>query len=240
MSETAVKSRPIIFGAESVRAILDGRKTMTRRVVKPQAWSYNTDALGQPVLYPRSGPDDFGDPSRPIRRPYDPGSLLWVRETWGYRGSTWTMSDDFDRVSIAYRADDGRAEYRRPHGNNAGIPCQRPQREHEERYEYYDYLREYWKSWRSPIHMPRWAARLWLRVSDVRVERLQEISFDDMRREGALPAYISGGERDFLQREYFRPVWDRLNAKRGYGWDTDPWVWVVTFTPTDSEPEPSE
>jgi len=83
--------------------------------------------------------------------------------------------------------------------------------------------------WRPSIHMPRDAARIFLRVTGVRVERLQDILCGDMKREGCIPETVTGGQYQQWQRDYWIPLWDSINAKRGYGWDTNPWVWVYTF-----------
>ncbi len=89
-------------------------------------------------------------------------------------------------------------------------------------------------TWRPSIHMPREAARLFLLVKAVRVERLQEILCGDMRREGCIHPTVKGGQYQQWQRDYWIPLWDSLNAKRGYGWDTNPWVWVVEFERTEA------
>jgi hypothetical protein len=82
--------------------------------------------------------------------------------------------------------------------------------------------------WRHPNHMPRWASRITLEVIDVRVERVQEISEEDAKAEGCLlipcaPKYID------TYRETFADLWNSINEKRGFGWDVNPWVWVVEF-----------
>lgn len=209
--------KPIIFSTEMVRAILDGRKTQTRRVIKPQPpeTMQRKDFLGficsskeQPGSYGDKkywrygapwgdGPDlntPFPDP------PYHPGQILWVRETWQHnpcRGSGWPYD---------YKATPEHNSY-----------------EHD--------------TWRPSIHMPREAARLFLRVKNVRVERLQEILCGDMRREGCIPPTVKGGQYQQWQRDYWIPLWDSLYAKRGHGWDTNPWVWVTEFSRTE-EPKP--
>jgi len=86
--------------------------------------------------------------------------------------------------------------------------------------------------WRPSVHMPREAARIFLRVTDIRVERLQKISSTDMWNEGCLPHDINQSEltthRECLEK-YWIPLWNSLNAKRGYGWDSNPWIWVISF-----------
>jgi len=190
-----------------VRAILEGRKTQTRRVVKPQAWSYSNDVLGQPQIYACSGPDDFGDPDKPIRCPYgQPGDLLWVRETW----SPW--ADELTRQAISRK----------------GEPCL--------------YKADYLEKapcvviggdfhWHPSIHMPKKYARLWLRITNVRVERLQEISIKDCKAEGVLCDCPENEENRCLlgNKGHFKILWDSLNAKRGYSWESNPYIWVVEF-----------
>lgn len=78
-----------------------------------------------------------------------------------------------------------------------------------------------------------------LRVTEVKAERLQDILCGDMKREGCVPSTVTGGQYQQWQRDYFIPPWDSLNAKRGYGWDSNPWVWVISFERID-KPEVSE
>lgn len=83
--------------------------------------------------------------------------------------------------------------------------------------------------WKPSIFMPKEAARIFLRVTDVRVERLQDIDHTGIRAEGCLPDCVCGGEFETLLRKYWIPLWDSINAKRGYSWDSNPWVWVIKF-----------
>lgn len=201
--------KPIIFSTEMVRAILDGRKTQTRRVIKPQAPRYNTDLLQPHILYPCYSDNDFGDIDKPIKCPYLPGDILWVRETWQYKkyGEYGDSPNDF-----MYKAD----------------------------------ANETWvHPWRSPYHMPREAARIFLKVKNVRFERLQEITEGDALAEGVHPwglqterntskwcrytKITDPGSPVGTNRGEFAAYWDTLNAKRGYGWETNPWVWVIEF-----------
>jgi len=217
---------PILFSGPMVRTILAGQKTQTRRVVKPQPSfpcgfekivsvldPWHADAfVGTPGegVVKSSGPrerqwhlEDWSGnlvARWDVRCPYGvPGDLLWVRETWDFR--PWG-----DRVvRVAYAADgDQSGEIRVPDGWNPML---------------YNYAR-----WRPSIHMPRWASRLTLRVTDVRVERVQEISHADAIAEGC--ADPTGHN---AHRFHFADVWDTLNAKRGHGWDANPWVWVISF-----------
>jgi len=224
-----VKTRPIIFGAESVRAILEGRKTQTRRVMKPQPW-YEPGSFppGVELLWWRwsayaasASHDPPGVPSEQWFEhcPYGkPGERLWVREAWdfamggaysfdGYRSATYGLS---------YAAGGGRfLEYE---GKSDDDP--------------YFELADSRGGNRSPIFMPRWASRITLELTEVRVERLQEITEADAIAEGctatSLHPHVSADEHESAREQYAR-VWDELNAKRGFGWNLNPWVWVLSF-----------
>lgn len=124
-------TKPILFNTQMVRAILDGRKTCTRRIVKPQPTAH------------------YG--VQCIKPPYQPGDILYVRETWSLR---------FDGEKYFYRADKNTS------------------REEKRLLDYNDV------KWRPSIHMPKEAARIWLKVTNVRVERLQDISGEDLIKEG--------------------------------------------------------
>ena len=180
--------KPIIFSTEMVRAILDGRKTQTRRVIKPQ-------------------PESMKDGKLP-KCPYQPGDILWVRETWYYEEHMHELTaGDPDLPSGRYKhryickASD--PDY--PVGN---------------------------KGWRPSIHMPREAARLFLLVKAVRVERLQEITEEDVLAEGC--GLASWTQDDWPKTAGFAQLWDSLNAKRGYGWKNNDWVWVIEFERTEA------
>ena len=200
-----MKERPILFSGEMVRAILEGRKTQTRRVVKPtqstpkvaplrmEPWiidgEWQEDDNGAPCW---SGfhPDYPGE-AKWFSCPYgQPGDRLWVRETWAQHFG-----------ELRYRADEA------PDGYYHGA-----------------------KGWKSSIFMPRAISRITLEITDVRVERVQEISEPDAEAEGITPEFparaqdISGSDQ-----RAFANLWDSINAKRGYGWDANPWVWVVSF-----------
>lgn len=180
-----MKERPILFSGPMVRAILEGRKTMTRRVVKPNLFIERNGGNLPPIEQSHAYFGVFC--SRHVSCPYgQPGDRLWVRETWA-RG----MTDE----ELYYRATDK---------------------------EITDEEREEGMRWKPSIHMPRWASRITLEVTEVRVERLQGITEADSVAEGIKP--LQGGAVSD-----FRLLWDHLNASRGYGWDANPWVWVVSF-----------
>jgi len=193
------KSRPIIFTGDSVRAILSGQKTQTRRVIKPQ-----------PISGPNSEMVDLGNGALGLldgvlsgewKCPYgQPGDLLWVRETFAWWPTDKTDSNPDD--GWLYRADDDGEEW----------DCRM-------------------FNWSPSIFMPRRASRLTLKILDVHVEQLQHIGVDDIRDEGVrLPSWnpdTGAGEID--PWELFASLWDSINAKRGFGWDANPWVWAVSF-----------
>lgn len=180
-----MSERPILFRPEMVRAILDGRKTVTRRVVKPQrellAGRVNRDGS---YHFASPGPDDTAVNGVDVRCPYgQPGDRLYVREAW-------SVCDNCGVVN--YRADPGR----RCRGCDGEIP----------------------ERWKPSIHLSRADSRLTLDITEIRVEPVQEISEDGARAEG------------FTAKHEFRRTWDEIRAADGFGWDANPWVWVVSFT----------
>ena len=180
-----MKERPIIFSAPMVMAILDGRKTQTRRIVK-NAHMMTVDGEMVPIA---------------ALCPYgQPGARLWVREAWG---ALPHMLGGFQRESLRYRAD---GEYQNEH--------------------------DAWR-WRPSIHMPRWASRITLEITGVRVERLQDISEADAVAEGCKsirPELMLDGLIVRLGRsavEEFRLAWEEIHG--GGSWEKNPWVWVIEF-----------
>lgn len=185
-----MRELPILFSTPMVQAILDDRKSMTRRVVKGLPDDQSGCDLG--IIKTSSGElTGYGFEEMP----YQPGDLLYVRETW---------ADNIPGCpnGITYKAD-----HIDPKGDGPANPIK----------------------WKPSIHMPKAAARIWLEVTNVRVERLQEILCGDMKREGCIPPTVTGGQYQQWQRDYWIPLWDAINAKRGYGWETNPWVWVIEF-----------
>lgn len=201
-------SKPILFSGPMVRAILDERKHQTRRVLKPQPvdpWYWPGDEVDpESGWFDRleQGREPCGAPAReytpPIKLPYALGDLLWCRETWVHTG------DGVWTVSDAMRWP-GRSliKYRA----DGEAPSDQ---------------------WFPSIHMPRWASRLTLEVTDVRIERIQQISEVDAFAEGC-HGLVDGLPHRTGCRRNFAKLWDSLNAKRGYGWDANPWVCAVTF-----------
>jgi hypothetical protein len=202
--------RPILFSGPMVRAILDGQKTQTRRVVK-----YIPD-LGEPENWCCDNIDEefFIRLAGNYRRycPYGvPGDRLWVRETfyaWGKwepyldgKKDRWRFLYHTD-VShpVRYQATEGDRFYQGPANGGDDYHC------------------------RPSIFMPRWASRITLEVKGVRAERLQDITEADSQDEGVIPSIVAQ-----KYRSGFQTLWDSINKKRGYGWDTNPWVWAVEF-----------
>lgn len=186
--------KPIMFNTEMVRAILEGRKTVTRRTVKPQ---------------------------KVIRPPYQPGDILWVRETWCQYGKL----DDNDRMIEGTEKYYYRADGENPTPFNDFLVQHPGWDEHRET-----------PVWHPSIHMPKEAARLFLRVTDVRVERLQGIDDDGAKAEGA--NYQDGknvGWEEKMRRtaiDRFAEIWDNTIKpadRLRYGWEANPWVWVIEF-----------
>ena len=219
-----VKERPIIFSGEMVKAILDGKKTMTRRVVKFSDFTINSITPlhielvdGKYCLFNERNGWLIGYPKFPYGKV---GDRLWVRETWiqGYDDPLIeSEGDDENAVSIIYKAD-GKEEYRSCSAETA----------------------ENWGDFsadsemvgfKSPIHMPRWASRLLLEITDIKVERLQDISCEDAVKEGFSDKKPSGMQPAMMPnpKADFRNYWDSLNTKKGYPWSSNPWVWVVEF-----------
>ncbi|PRZ56625.1 hypothetical protein BX589_101275 [Paraburkholderia fungorum] len=239
-----MKERPILFSGAMVRALLDGSKTQTRRVMKKQPYISHTNP-------PQFSDVEVGDlficpdcfPTTPVRgsviaecksigtyhcmgqrefaekhSPYGvPGDRLWVRETFQgpmWEEGTWDPDTDYHKPEFCeYRADGG------------PMP------------DYVDFEDNLHQGWKPSIHMPRWASRITLEVTGVRVERLQDISEDDARAEGARECDPVSGREVILagasQRGsfvlHYRDIWDSFNAARGYGWNMNPWVWVIEF-----------
>ena len=206
--------RPILFNTEMVRAILDGRKVQTRRIIKPQPTHPRWNNIGW------LGWDD-GHGYR-MKAPCAVGDVLWVRETW-CKG----------RVEYGEEPDGRNVPYiEQCTGDDSFIPKEWAFR-HDVGTE--DVV------WRPSIHMPRKAARIFLRVTDVRAERLQDITEEEAEREGFKagcsvitcgPWGIEDDPDEWTAIEDFAGLWDstikRADIDR-YGWHANPWVWVIEF-----------
>jgi len=223
--------KPIIFNTEMVRAILNGRKTQTRRVIKPQP-----DADGFIKSASTEHPQEWKFTKKVfngvcnaktdwIKCPYrQPGDVLWVRETHAF---IWPGEDPvpLEECNIEYKADTGSAYPGRWPAEEARGNPEAPK-------------------WCPSIHMPRWAARLFLKITDVRVERVQDISLADVLAEGteigAIPWEDCRGnvypeQDEYATLENFIVLWDSINSKRGYPWESNPWCWVIEFEVTNCD-----
>lgn len=205
---TKTKERPIIFSGGMVKAILEGRKTMTRRVVKPQppeGYSILPDTNGGWYSMRTNAVSHFPVAVSDVPCPFGTGRRLWVREAFALSvrdPDGPPPEDDHDHINwdaIYKEGDDGHNWT-----DKEGRPVPPP--------------------WRSPIHMPRWASRITLEVTGVRVERLQEITEKDALAEGAHP----GGFASRRTVPFFQQLWDSINGKK-HLWASNPWVWVVEF-----------
>jgi hypothetical protein len=209
-----IKERPILFSGPMVRALLDGSKTQTRRVIKPKQQPDGVvPGTDRPFwLQVKHGPE--------VPYPCTPGDRLWVRETWSIEclGRIGTPEGYDCSYELEYRADGATREFDCPPGTDDSAYLRA-----------YDRMRGDW--WPS-IHMPRWASRITLEVTGVRVERLDDISEADARAEGVtiedrhMNGYCAGEARPPSIRA-FRDLWESINGAES--WTINPWVWVVEF-----------
>jgi hypothetical protein len=200
-----MKWRPILFSGEMVRAILDGRKTQTRRVMKPQPSAQVFQYCSFNGFYPAlSDNEQAPNYNEEHRSPYGvAGDRLWVRE------NGWERPDRTDKMMRE--------------GADTWPPYQYDVDDCDD-----DQLREWgWKR-RPSIFMPRWASRIILEIVKVRVERVQDISEADAQAEGITERTRLPGIEPLYAMTYAK-LWNALNAKRGFGWDMNPWVWVIEF-----------
>jgi hypothetical protein len=210
-----MKERPILFSAPMVRAILDGSKTQTRRVVKHQP-EYPIIIATDPHTnrYQIGEREPMTEAALLRECPYgQPGDRLWVRETWQYYG--WS---DEGEPQIRFAADNATTWPKPPAGEelvNQWEILSRP-----ENYNIDNHARD--RRWRPSIHMPRWASRILLEIVSVRVERLNAISYEDARAEGidrmVWPGILTHG---------FKVLWEQINGAGS--WDANPWVWCIEF-----------
>lgn len=207
--------KPILFKTEMVRAILDGRKSCTRRVIKPQPYGKCTYPLGfvtdstekKEVGCFGFGIDEYGGSIQYAKPSYQPGDILYVRETWKNAPNGYYYYEDWQRDDIA------------------------------------DVTK-----WKPSIHMPKEAARIWLKVTDMRVERLQDITPKDAENEGVGNLFyedIGYSEKNYgtevdseygIAKEQFSWLWDSTIKKSDldrYGWEANPYVWVIEFEVCD-------
>lgn len=207
------KLRPILFNTEMVRAILDGRKNVTRRVMKPQPvlngcfWEWGGARWSDTI------PSFTPLPCHSLynRAPFHVGDTLYVRETWT------EIPDLFGEFpQYIYRA-------------NYSVDELKYEETPEELYtDFPSCVR-----WKPSIHMPKEAARIFLRVKNVRLERMQAISADECAMEGIWPLYAGPiGGREEYYKTAFEKLWDSTIKQEDiqtYGWEANPWVWVIEF-----------
>lgn len=194
--------KPILFNTEMVRAILDGRKSCTRRIVKPQqiiVMLPDKCKNGAPeeflkekklMFKPYCDMTDIELINTAYKAPYQPGDILYVRETWKKAPNGYYYYEDWQRKDIA------------------------------------DVTK-----WKPSIHMPKEAARIWLKVTDVRVERLKEITAEGIRNEGISSMAVHAGDMEIALKEW-ENLWNSTIKKSdldSYGWEANPWVWVIEF-----------
>ncbi len=212
-----MKERPILFKGDMVRAILDGRKTQTRRIMKLPI-IHSDDERGT-VSIASPDPDVWASAFVATYCPYgQPGDRLWVRETWR---SGWSYGGDYQTVQ--YRATETAHVGDPDHAvcevmvGKFGIPDNTP----------HSIISG--GKWKPSIHMPRWASRITLEIVSVSVERLQDISKDDAIAEGVRPCGY--GLNDGTAQRAFKSLWQSINGPES--WDANPWVWVVEFKRID-------
>jgi hypothetical protein len=213
-----VKERPILFSAPMVRAILEGRKTVTRRVCKPQpsAHAHTTCASGNPM-------GAWWETGKDINRcPHgQTGDRLWVRETW-YCDHFEVQKGPYLQPADMHDLDQSREDGELVYAADGLAPYEQEQ-----------------PTWKPSIHMPRWASRILLEITEVRVERLQDISEDQAKAEGVRrmrdgsDTWVSReGPGDLVTpwptaKEAFSDLWNSINGP--HAWQSNPWVWVVEF-----------
>ena len=185
---------PILFNTEMVRAILDGRKDATRRIVKDfipddAVWGYTAFTPKGYISCRGTFADGYGE--KFFKLPCEPGDILYVRETWKKAPNGYYYYEDWQRNDIA------------------------------------DVTK-----WKPSIHMPKEAARIWLKVTNVRVERLQKIAPQGAWKEGARCSCLHPVPDCAGNKTAFVNIWNSTIKKSDidrYGWDANPWVWVIEF-----------
>ena len=205
--------KPILFNTDMVRAILDGRKTVTRRLIKKlpddaefSGWLLDSTCQEDAKDIGSAGFKTLKQPTEKagclfVKPPYQTGDILYVRETWHkYKKRVGKGEGCHIAEFYGYRASIANSE-------DANEP------------------------WHPSIHMPNEAARIWLKVKDVRVERLQEITIDDIRNEGLTSMSVHVGDM-VIALEEWKILWNSTIKKSDigrYGWDANPYVWVIEF-----------
>lgn len=210
--------KPIVLLTPEVEAIIDGRKTQTRLAVKPQLVIID-QCYGMNIIPLIPNAKNFIE----CCCPYQPGDILYVKETWAWL-SSWDCDNNMCNCETVYKDEMGCFNYRTNYGTTKDD----------------SFPPDIFK-WKSSRFMPKVAARLFLEVKNVRVERLQDVGWNDVVKEGIEPACdeyetqngrllgvgLCINEDETIKK--FRELWDSLNTKRGYPWTSNPWVWVIEF-----------
>ena len=216
---------PILFNGDMVRAILDGRKTVTRRLIKSQPpydvqcpLGYCTDGYKSEIGKFAFGSHKDGGKMIFCKPPYQQGNILYVRETWQYLYELDGNEQVIEDTGKYYYAATDTIPF------NTYVDKNGVEHDH--------------APWKPSIHMPKEAARIWLKVTDVRVERLQEITEEQAKAEGAIDnrGFIHSPDNEYnsihTAKEHFKQIWNSTIKKSDidrYGWDASPWVWVIEF-----------
>lgn len=202
---------PILFNTDMVRAILSGSKTTTRRCVKHPIKTEPKYKLGHRV-----------------------GDVLWVRESWQqvYETEIFEAGEELNIKNVISNFDDISKVC-----VGLSTECATPNTKPRNKYYVYkaDDIRyadeKYSLRWKPSIHMPKEAARIFLKVTGVRMERLQDITIDEIRKEGLSSMAVYAGDKEIAYKEW-QMLWDSTINKKElnqYGWDANPWVWVIEF-----------
>lgn len=198
--------KPILFSTPMVQAILDGRKMMTRRVITNvnfQPW-VNAGFTDEFIKAPENGLLE--------KAPIKAGDVLWVRETFTVMYPSLPNGRiDYDHEDVFYAAN-------KLDAYTVKTTCVLDD-------DGFDTGRAF--PWKPSIFMPLKYSRIFLRVTEVRAERLQDMTEEDARAEGVRETHYLGVDQ--TARAAFHDLWNKLNAARGYGWDKNPWVWIYTF-----------
>jgi hypothetical protein len=222
-----MKERPILFSGEMVRAILEGRKNQTRRALKKQPLDILPMKVpGAWVTLRTRDPEPHGDLIG--CRFGVPGDRLWVRETFVLEHCEDDPKVPADRPLFHYESTDPMNEYDNEYWMIPHYKATDPAPDL-----YYGDIDENDDGepkckWTPSIFMPRWASRISLEIVGVHIERLQVISEEDACSEGveALHIIFDHGKS---YRDTYMELWNQLNKKRGFGWDVNPWVWIIKF-----------
>ena len=218
-----MRELPILFNTEMVRAILDGRKSCTRRIVKgfipnDAKWGYTAFTPKGCISCRGTFADGYGE--KFFKLPCEPRDILYVRETW----QCWRAHRYEATADIRFRAggDDVRLQF--ANGNTDSI----------NRLDYDSFVHKWFShngEWKPSLFMPKEAARIFLKVTDVRMERLQEITVDGIRNEGLSSMAVHAGDMEIALKEW-ENLWNSTIKKSdldSYGWNANPWVWVIEF-----------